>query len=418
MVAVTLILAALTVSAEPTAGDLVGKVVDSAGKPIPAATVFIYTAKPRIGPGILCPSCYGDCGKKAVSDGTGKFEISGLNPGLLFKVLVVAEGFQPRFAKDIDPWEGPLDVRLEKMPDDLSGRTVLRGLVLDPDGKPVVGAVVEPEGCERADRRWWGRMPGVDAACVTNLRGEFLITGNPGDLGYDVDVEVPGFVKCRTELLPTGKKVHEIRLCVGAIVQGRIVQKGKPVVGIAVGLVQCDRGHRKFVGVYRIATDKDGQFTFVNVRPNDDYYVFTTMGDAARRGAILLPQQISVGDDLSTKKVGDLDLASAVHRVAGCIILTDGKAISAGTSLLLSREGAWDSQSSTVAVDGSFSFAGVPEEAVTLIARISGYRLAGKLNRFQQIRPSTVAMFVDTDKSGLELHFEPVAAKLPAKTSK
>jgi hypothetical protein len=62
-----------------------------------------------------------------------------------------------------------------------------------------------------------------------------------------------------------------------------------------------------------------------------------------------------------------------------------------------------------IAADGSFSFAGVPEEAVTLSVRIPGYRLASKRNRFQQVQPWAVALFVDADKAGLQLFFEPEA---------
>lgn len=137
MLHVTLLLCVSTVSASPARGNLAGKVVDAAQKPIPQATVLIYTAKPRVGLGVLCPSCYVDCGKKATTDAAGKFLIAELGPDLLFRVLVVAEGFKPQFAKDVDPLQKPLDVQLEAMPSDLSGRSVLRGRVLDEAGKPV-----------------------------------------------------------------------------------------------------------------------------------------------------------------------------------------------------------------------------------------------------------------------------------------
>jgi Carboxypeptidase regulatory-like domain len=410
MLHITLILALLTVSAEPARVNLSGKVVDAAHNPIPQATVFIYTAKPRIGLGILCPSCYVDCSKQATTDADGKFFISKLDPELLFRVLVVAEGYKPQFAKDVDPLKGPLDVKLETMPTDLSGRTVLRGRVLDSAGKPVVGAAVSPTGCERADRRWWGQMPGVDPTSVTNLHGEFLITGNQGDLGYNLEVEARGFAKQLVDLLPTGEKMHEIRITEGAVVQGRILNDGKPVGGISVGLVQCNRSGGQFVGVYRIATNSDGRYTFANVHPNDDYFVYTTMKDAARLNGILLPQRISVGADGTTKEVADGTLSSAIHRLSGRVILTDGKPIPNATRLLLAREGAWDSESVMIASDGTFSFDGVPEETVTINARIPGYRLASKRNRFQQVQPWAIAMFVDTDKSGLELYLEPDSA--------
>ena len=411
MIHVILLTTVLSVATGPTRGDLAGKVVDAAQKPIPKATVFIYTAKPRIGPGILCPSCYVDCGKKATTDADGKFLISSLAPDLLFRVLVVAEGFKPQFAKDVDPLQGPLNVKLEAMPSDLLGRTVLRGQVLDSAGKPVVGAVVSPTGYERPDGRGWGPMTGVDPASVTNLRGEFLLTGKKSsDTGWEVEVEARGLAKRLTVLALNGKP-QEIRMTEGAVVQGRVLKGGEPVPGISVGLVQSNRAAGQFVGVYRTATNGDGRFTFLNVHPDDDYVIYTTMGDAAHFGGIFLPEHISVGADGTTKDVGDCTLTLAVHRLSGRIILTDGKEVPANTRLLLSREEAWDSQSIVVAADGSFAFAGVPEEPVTINARIPGYRLASKRNHFQQVQPWAVALFVDADKSGLELFFEPEVAK-------
>ena len=174
----------------------------------------------------------------------------------------------------------------------------------------------------------------------------------------------------------------------------------------------------QFVGAYRIATNGDGRYTFVNVHPNDDYFVYTTMSDAARLGGILLPERISVGADGTTKDVGDRSLASAVHRVSGRVILTDGKPVPGEHATVAVARRSLGLAERVVAADGSFSFAGVPEEAVTLNARIPGYRLASKRNRFQQVQPWAVAMFVDADKSGLELFFEPEAAKQPTKTGK
>ena len=97
--------------------------------------------------------------------------------------------------------------------------------------------------------------------------------------------------------MPLTGKLHEIRMTEGAAVQGRILQEGKPVPSITVGLVQGSRAAGRFVGVYRIASNSEGRFTFLNVHPNDDYFLYTTMDDAAYRGGILLPERISVGAD-------------------------------------------------------------------------------------------------------------------------
>jgi hypothetical protein len=415
MIHTTLILAALSLPATATMNDLAGQVVDAAQQPIPNATVFIYTAKPRVGPGVICPGCYADCRKKVATDAAGKYTVADLDPALLFQVLVVAEGFRPRFADNVDPARGPLDVKLDRMPTGLSGRVVLRGRVLGPDGKPVVGAVVSPQECKRADRQWGGRMPGVDPASVTNLRGEFFITGNPGDLAYLVVVEARGLVRGYSGLLPTGDKLHEIRMIEGATLHGRILKDGKPLAGTAVSLVQCDLGSHTFIGCRCVATDAEGRYTFVNLRPNDDYYVFITMSDAARLGKITPPKRVSIGGDATTTEAGDGSVADPIHRVSGRIILTDGKPLPKSMRMSLSREElGWDVQGGDLGPDGSFSFSGVPQEAVTLRIVLPGYRLASKRNRFQQTDTWSVATMVDGDKSGLEIYLEPEpAAKKP-----
>jgi hypothetical protein len=248
-------------------------------------------------------------------------------------------------------------------------------------------------------------MPGVDAASVTNQRGEFLLTGNEGDLGYDLTVECRGFTKKLVPLLPTGEKVHEISLTEGATVTGRIVFDGKPAADVAVGLCQCDRGHLTFVGAYSSATGKDGHFTFSNVHPNDRYYLYTMMGGTRNRGGIPI-EVVEVGGDGTTKQIAEQTLKPA-HRIAGQVILTDGKPIPAATRILLHRDTAWDSQTATLATDGGFQFESVPEEAVEMYVRIPGYHLANKRNRLQQIRDNTVAIFVDEEKAELKIYFEP-----------
>src|SRR3954466_12135001 len=81
--------AANTLAAEPAAATLTGKVTDSAGKPIPAATVMIFYAGVKKGYSTYCPSCYADCGKRALSDADGAFVIKDLSADLWFTLLVV-----------------------------------------------------------------------------------------------------------------------------------------------------------------------------------------------------------------------------------------------------------------------------------------------------------------------------------------
>src|SRR5437899_6965144 len=83
--------------------NLKGTVRDENGQALSNATVFIYTAGPKKGAGIMCPSCYADCRKQATTDSTGKFSIQRLDPTLLFRVLVAAKDHRPEFVSKVDP---------------------------------------------------------------------------------------------------------------------------------------------------------------------------------------------------------------------------------------------------------------------------------------------------------------------------
>src|SRR4051794_25945955 len=98
-------------AAEPGV-DLAGTVTDAGGRPLPGATVYVYTAGPRQGTSSFCPSCYVDCGKRQVTDARGRFRIPSLDRSLLFRILTVREGYEPAFTPKVDPLQGETGVKL------------------------------------------------------------------------------------------------------------------------------------------------------------------------------------------------------------------------------------------------------------------------------------------------------------------
>ena len=117
------ILIAMMLAGEPASegATLSGVVEDAAGKPLPKASVFIRTAAPRQGVGVLCPSCYPDCVKSAVTDSQGRFAFTDLDRDLVFRLLAVAEGHVPaQSEKAADPKAGPVKFALK--PHDLDTR--------------------------------------------------------------------------------------------------------------------------------------------------------------------------------------------------------------------------------------------------------------------------------------------------------
>jgi hypothetical protein len=184
--------------------------------------------------------------------------------------------------------------------------------------------------------------------------------------------------------------------------------EGRSVEGVSVGLVQCDRGSENFLGETMIGTAADGTFQFTFVPPEDDFYVYTIMSTMGGRGSLPL-RRVSVGKAKSLVDLGDIATGPA-HTLAGRIVLTDGKPVPGPIQLLLTREGAWDSQRAMVGGDGNFRFENVPnDEPMTFVARVPGYRLAAERNRFQQVRENSIAMFVEGPREDIEIFFEPIA---------
>lgn len=93
LVAVAALSSGQPMSAAADRPDLKGR-VHADQSPVPNALVFIYTAGPRTGTAVVCPSCYPDCGKQTKTDAAGAFEIPSLDPALLFRLLVIAPGYE------------------------------------------------------------------------------------------------------------------------------------------------------------------------------------------------------------------------------------------------------------------------------------------------------------------------------------
>lgn len=393
-------------TAAVVASELTGRVRNTRGEPIEGATVYVSTAAPREGVAVFCPSCYLDCGKKARTDAEGRFTIGELDPTLVFYLVATADGHRAGSSKKIDPAKDKAEMQLEPLPADLPPEQIVRGRVVDVNGKPVVGADVRPFGCRKADRRWWGSLPGVDGVSITNDEGRFIITAREPAEAFDLEVRSPRHAPRRFALQPTGGKDLELPVEEGAIVRGRLVKDGKPIEGVSVGLVQTDRSSDGFLGETMIGTNSKGEFQFTFVAPENDFYVYTIMDSMDGRGALPL-KRVSVGETGSLVDLADLSTGAA-HTLAGQIVLTDGKPLPQKIQILLTREGAWDSQRSILSGDGRFRFENVPnDEPMTFVARVPGYRLAPGRNRFQQVRENSIAMFVAGPRDDIEIFYEP-----------
>jgi hypothetical protein len=403
-----LLLAGLTVSATLSAAadraSFSGKVTDSGGKPLENATVMIYHAGVKKGYSTFCPSCYVDCGKRAVSDRAGAFTFANLDPDLWFELLVIHDGYTAAFANRVDPAQGPaptIALVLRKTVDDPS--RVVRGRVVGPAGESLREAVLIPEGVNTAQGSVYGTIPGLEPIAVTNARGEFELAYSEKATGMVLEIEARGMA-AKLVAVPTGADRTTIAVSDGAVVRGRLVNHGKPVGGAQLGLIPRERGgfgaNLKILGnpyeEIRIGTQPDGSFVVTNVPVPVDWYVYAKMESIAALGATQ-PLEFSARRDNEEVNVGDIEIQPG-HRLGGKIALSDGAAIAGGMRVTISAKDAWDSQTVLIGPEGRFEFFGVPAEKYEIFPSVRGYSLQG--NKY------TIDA-VDRDRDDLTITLDP-----------
>ncbi len=317
---------------------LSGKVTDSKGKPLENATVMIYHAGVKKGYSTFCPSCYVDCGKRAVTDKSGGFTLKSLDPDLWFELLVIRDGYTATFVNKV---YGPAvtAVLASRVAVDDPGR-IVRGRVVDPHGQPLKAAVVMPEGVSTSQGSMYGTIEGLEPVAVTNAKGEFELAHSQRATGMLLEVEARGMAT-KLVALTTGAERKTITVSDGAWIHGRLVSHGKPVADAELGLIARERGgfgaNLAIIGnpyeEIRIGTQKDGSFAITNVPAPVDWYVYGKMESIAGLGATQ-PVGLSTKRDNEEINVGDIEIQPG-HRVAGKVTLSDGAAMAEGMRITL-----------------------------------------------------------------------------------
>src|ERR1051325_8500884 len=391
-----------------TRPDLRGSVLSAANQPLENASIFIYTAGPRTGVGTYCPSCYADCRKSARSGKDGTFRIESLDPGLIFRVLVTAPGFEPKIVDKVDPTNGTIQATLKRQNlDRLGTRNKLTGRVLGPKGEPIEGAKVEFHWIEEGRRGCGGVCDewGVQPLAVTDENGAFTLTAKHAFDRMSISVEARALARSKFLKLPSAE-THTLRMTEGADIKGRVMREGKPVPNSIVGLVSVDRSDL-FTGEYEIAADEEGGYFFANIPPGQAYYVYTRMKNAPTNGGVARTVKFNAGTDETITRVEDLVIASAL-RITGRVMLADDEPITAGSRMWLGREDAWDSLADIdVPSDGSFRLEGVPPELVTFGARVRGYRLSEDNPNIDRLNPFRLMGSVSTNMDGFIILLQP-----------
>jgi len=363
---------------------LTGRVTDREGKPIEHATVMVYRAGVKKGYSTFCPSCYADCGKRAITDGNGTFTFKRLSPDLWFELLVARDGYGPAFAKKIDPSSGtPVTATLARRKTVSDPDRVFRGRIEDSAGRTVRDVVVQPVGLlldSRTGSSGYGTIEGLDPVAISNEKGEFEIVYSKPGLKILVSVEARSMAPAFS-VIPAGLERHAITIVRGATVRGRLVQDGIPVGDAEVGLngrLRCGFDQNLELSGYpydeiRIGTQPDGTFAITNVPAPVDCYIYSKMESVAARGATGTVE-CSTKHDNEIVDVGDIQIRPA-HRLQGRVVLSDGKPIPDGMRVTISSERASDTQTAMLPPEGRFEFVGLATGSYSVFASVKGYTL-------------------------------------------
>ncbi|HEX7653792.1 MAG TPA: carboxypeptidase-like regulatory domain-containing protein [Verrucomicrobiae bacterium] len=362
-------------AAEVTRPDLTGQVLGANGQPVPQATVFIYTARPKVGSSSLCPSCYADCKKQARTDAAGQFKIAALDPALIFRLLIVAPGYASQYETKVDPATGARHITLQPLSAAmLKSPLRIRGVVVDERGKPLPGAELSPEGVSMDTMtRWGGIDEYVEPMAVADDQGHFVLLCR-SNIVTSVHVLGSGRGAAAKWLIFQPGQDYIVKMEDGATVSGQVTEHGQPAKNVSVGLMTVERECGKYYNCNSVVTDDTGHYQIWNVPAGCEYNLFTTMDSMAGRGSLPLTK-VRVGPSGSEQEVKPLEIGAACV-VRGRVVLSDGKPLPAGTPITLSREDVNDGQEVQLDASGRFEFKDVPAGPIGIWVRLKGYHVS------------------------------------------
>ena len=351
-----------------SADTLLGAVKDADGTPIVGARVDVSTAAPKSGPGLFCPSCYLDCAKSTKTDEQGRFEFTGLDPTLKFRLLATAPDMQTAVTDLLDPAQDTASITLLSFPSDTPEDRVLRGEVVSTEGVPISGALVYPCGAKTSKRRWGGRVDGAKAV-VTDDDGRFRMLLTEDFVAVDVEVTAHGYPGATAEQLRLGEDSHTITVPFGTSVTGRLTFRGRPRADRPIAVVQVNRGRhdRIFIKAVLGTTNDAGRFEFNALPADEPYAIFTPVGSGVT-GPVLATTLFNAMADGATHDIGELQLRPGLT-IAGHLQMTDDTEIPDGVRLTLGRMPAWDLIEVPVDTAGSFRIENLPPETYELSLR-------------------------------------------------
>ncbi|MEZ6317303.1 MAG: carboxypeptidase-like regulatory domain-containing protein [Phycisphaerales bacterium] len=394
---------------------LTGVVKDAAGGPVEGATVIVWYAQPTDRVGVLCPSCYPDCGREVRTDERGMFSFEGVDGAMVYQLMVAENHHEPRESDWVEPGgvvhEVELAARRERPEDP---RAVFEGVVRDENGNPVPFAVVEPDMfCFLPDLngRFTGssRMDGAEMLAVTDGEGRFSLYAPEAIDAMSVRITAQALAPVKGFKLRTGEGPHEFVMGPGVTIRGRLLDReGSPVGGVTIGAVGTNRLADQFAGKYSVGSDDEGRFELANLPPDEQYAVHGKYDELHEKG-VLVPTVVDAGGHGTEISVGDLRLSEGVS-LSGQVVTSTGDPLPERSVLILSHAVAWDTLQVDLPEDGRFEVTDLLPGAYDVTPYVPGY---GVSERNGSRMFNRLVGRIDKDMSGLVILIEPPQKERP-----
>ncbi|MCD6507307.1 carboxypeptidase regulatory-like domain-containing protein [Candidatus Poribacteria bacterium] len=387
---------ARSISPDDERMDLQGRVVDERGRPVKGARVDIWTAKPKSGYSLTCPYCYLDCSKEALTDGNGSFRIESLRADLVFKILVLAPGYVPRFFDGVEARE---EVTFKLSSLNLKGipqEKIIRIKVTDEEGRPLPGSYVEIIG----ERK--GEPTGI-----SDEKGIAILPGWDPSKRYEALITRPDFAPKYARDVKPGSELNEVILnrgvSVGGMVMCRITENSKRTLDVPLSgavVVAAPKGDGGYLPTTYARTDENGCYLFTHLAADRPYDLFVMCNSTeAQRGYIAPPLRID-GLEKGEVREGINIILSKGRSISGRIVMPESQPVPEGSCAVATTP--CGEVSAPIRKDGSFKLEGLPPLDADLIVEVPGFIPAEFLNSWGRVEPLKFDMRGDI--TGLVVH--------------
>jgi protocatechuate 3,4-dioxygenase beta subunit len=310
--------------------------------------------------------------KLPVLPGKARIEVRGPVFGYFVQSQVSPEftGFKERMTIDVPDSGTPAPVKLE-----LARGLVVRGIVRDQAGKPVVGARIDGLNVEQPYR---------STATRTNAEGRYELAGFNPRVGVLLKASSKsGAANFSVRSVPnapldqTLAREVDLRMGPGVTLWGRVTENGKPRPGVVMRLHHSIGSEKNRVWEADYVTDSDGVYRASGFEVGDSYRfeVIDSKGKSDRERPERGMRSRTVPAGSAVVQLADVQLASNGQSLRGVVVDPHGKPVpgvtvsaSIGRGRRLTRPASGPPPWTETDKDGRFEIRQLPEEQIELMA--------------------------------------------------